>query len=737
MDFSAYKGSGKLDAPTGQRLSQINVNYNNAGAQALAQAQGGLGAAFVKGGMAYIDFRNKRDNAKVMEANSEYNRLMSEGMGELLKNKEERALNTVDEFDTLHRKTVEGLRKKYGKFLQRGEWANAFNVYTEKDYISRRESAVKHEMNQTEAFEDTQYQNQLAVAGQLAIDAGGDVAALKMAEGRILAITNDRYFQTYGTARVVSEQRKAMQGLIGLGVKTAIDLGDYEKLDKIVQEYGKYMDKNTRVQAGISQAKRQKEAIDLSEIDNAYSNLGRDASYEDVKNYVQSLYSVGTDMNKHANSLIGRTMPNGPNGCVEAAIEITKDFSSKIKKYAGEVGVASLARRAKEDGLLKPYTDGMTINEGDIIVYKEEGASTDVDNLFDYSGPLLHVMVGDGSGGVYGNSSSANDGEGAIVHRDSPAISGQEIAFIIQSGISEQKRPLSELELKEKADKIYKGITDRRANEVRAEKIQIDNGLLLQLDLMNKGIEDPSQFDSIAYQKATDANGNVNPNILIPLQKQGAHIRKILEEEAKKAAKKGSLAVGDGDDYEAVDMIRSALLNGVAPDEMMAQIVQGNFKNKTSLCNEVRNYVEGKGFFALDFTGMAARAKQEMPEWTKNPAYEMAADAAKGYAYRKSQEWSEANGGRRANQTLIYDWFREGLIMPTIETPGVYWGTNTEEVGLSKGQLLQLGITDWTYNNTRKENVVTLTNGQSYSITSEQRERILAGEPATKVIFDR
>jgi|GEM_PF-880052 len=106
-------------------------------------------------------------------------------------------------------------------------------------------------------------------------------------------------------------------------------------------------------------------------------------------------------LSKYANSWIDQQMSNGTKVCVEAATKIGSGYSQFLREELnkGVVGVAQLRNDAKAQGLLVPY-DEDNLQAGDILGWKDDKHS--------------HVVVYDGKGGYFGNSSVQNK----IVHSD-------------------------------------------------------------------------------------------------------------------------------------------------------------------------------------------------------------------------------------------------------------------------------------------------------------------------------
>lgn len=93
----------------------------------------------------------------------------------------------------------------------------------------------------------------------------------------------------------------------------------------------------------------------------------------------------------------GTTMNNGRNGCAEAVGKMGSYYSPFLAEQCnnGVVGVPYMVANAENAGLLEAFSAG-SLEKGDVIVYGNDD----------------HVVIYDGTGGYYGNSSSKN----VVVH---------------------------------------------------------------------------------------------------------------------------------------------------------------------------------------------------------------------------------------------------------------------------------------------------------------------------------
>ena len=122
------------------------------------------------------------------------------------------------------------------------------------------------------------------------------------------------------------------------------------------------------------------------------------------------------DLEQYAKPYLGQKMPNERNGCVEAITRIGKSYSPFLQNEydIGNASVPNLLEHAKTAGVSVIPFDANNLSKGDVIVY----------------GDMDHVVIYDGNGGYYGNSSSRNQ----VVHGNDYNQMGIEPTEIIKTG---------------------------------------------------------------------------------------------------------------------------------------------------------------------------------------------------------------------------------------------------------------------------------------------------------------
>ena len=280
MNFAPYQNRESLNAPASQ---VSNVRYTNAGEQALARADGVMGAAVADG---FLKLKDTVEQGKALEANNEYNQRMSQGTTELMQLKEQEALDITDQYDQLRKKTMDDIQKKYGTYLTYGAGAAAFREYTMRDDATRRANVMKYQHAQTEAYRTTQTNNALAVCAQQAADSGYTDEGIDGAIERALPIVGFQ-FANYGDEKIKEQQRAVAGQFVGAAMRFAVSANDFVRMQQLVKRYGEYMPPDQRSAAMAIAIKRQKEAETLSMNQRMLGDLGWNASYDDVKTWVE------------------------------------------------------------------------------------------------------------------------------------------------------------------------------------------------------------------------------------------------------------------------------------------------------------------------------------------------------------------------------------------------------------------------------------------------------------------
>jgi len=484
MKFSTYQPA--VDPNVLQnvpvRVSRDLNAYGNRGAQWKAIGQiAGIG----------LEMQQKVTDGKVLEANAEYNRLMSEGTALLMQKKEGEALNITDDYDRLQKDVLADVKQRYGGYIGFGAGQEAFNAYTMRDDATRRSGVVKYQQAQTDAYQETQYNNQLADCRNTALEGGGTIESVTAALNRMDAVVDSR-FQEYGGEKLTEQKRIAAGLIVGDAVSMAINNGDFAKAEALLSTYKGVLPTNAYIDARSKLHKQQeirREYIAVDDIAAKCRDVNGKIDLARGRAMIESLYGKDavrgnlSDSGEYWDSFLGVETPYGRNGCVYAGVTLTAPYFRFAAEHKNETNVGNLYLAAKEEGSgahVEKY-NGQKANRGDLLVYVQPGDDASV------PGNLEHVMVSDGMGGTYGNSSSAADsvddegnevrGNGYIVHNPSEDVGNLEIAYIIrQDDATGKTQSAYDPEKVEKMMRMLKAKSDSEsALQRQAESAEYEN----------------------------------------------------------------------------------------------------------------------------------------------------------------------------------------------------------------------------------------------------------------------
>ena len=743
MNFDPYSSRGQLAAPAANFTKPAPLQYDNSGERALVKANAETGLVIAEG---FNKWREQYDQGKVMEANNEYNRLMSEGTAELMQRKEEAALNIVQDYDKLHQKTMDKINKQYGQFIRFGKAAEAFNVYTGRDNNTRRQNMMKYQMAETDKFHETQYQNQLATCQQMAADGGFTDLSIDEACNRAEPLVRSR-LANYGEEAVKQQMRAVKSEIVGQAFTFAVQSGDYARVGSLANKYGSMMDAKTRVTALSMLGKRQRNAHDLYVANDMVAKYGTNATYEDIKKSVESEKRNGNNFSKRAESYLGVTMDEGRNGCVENVVKVLSGCSTFGANNVNQRNVGNLYRAALEEnsGASVFRYNGQTLREGDIMVYVTPG--DDISNPDNFE----HVTMSDGNGGYYGNSSSARDyvdengdyvrGNGCSVHADEQEIDGYEIAYVIRPDDIAAKE-MSDLEIEEETNRRWK-IYQEKVGRIHTVNNQlVKQGTLRMADLRNHGVMDEEQYQAVVNEFAFQG-GVVNDEVRISLETNMRQTLSVLEKEAAREARQASGVGGASDGKKNSDpffqsRIETLLRSGASREQCYKLIAEENPSGAKDLLNFVDKYFAEEGKFAEKWGDYKDIVAQDCGLSKNDPNFDFLYSQATDYAYELIQQYRAEHGGREPTAEQKKDYILDGMTKNQVDTGerGWFGGVVYEESPLTRGQWLARGVyNDPAADHDRNRGLyyVQTKNGM-YTATEEQYQRIVAGEDADVVL---
>lgn len=319
MDFSSYKADSKLGLPA-NRTS--NVRVSNPGADALAREQAKTGVIALQG----IDrLRAEVQTGRVMQANNEYNKEMMDLTNELRQNKEQDALNTVEQFDEREQKIRSRIQKKYGSYLY-GEAGRKYNDMLTRDYNTRRQSMINYQIGEAEKFNDTVLKNGLMDVTDLATSDYMNPENVDGAMNKAAYLVAQRY-EHYGEEKIKQMTRVAQGNMAGMLVNTAISQNDWTGANDLLQRYGAAMDPEKRMKLSQIVSERIQTERDTATLAQMVEQ------YSDPVSYLAAVEKAWED--GQLGGFESYSMPTQGANIDEQVRQLTPEFRSALPQIGG------------------------------------------------------------------------------------------------------------------------------------------------------------------------------------------------------------------------------------------------------------------------------------------------------------------------------------------------------------------------------------------------------------------
>lgn len=193
---------------------------------------------------------------------------------------------------------------------------------------------------------------------------------------------------------------------------------------------------------------------------------------------------------------------NGRVGCAEVALAVSS-WANPVAADAYKKGffnVKEMAKYLQQCDIKESRFNPDDLRLGDLIIYQNSNR--------DYA----HVVVYDGKGGYYGNSSSANNNQGGKIHSNSIYINGLTPTHILHMGAGNVKgmQPRVESVLNdEEIEQVYNMSNGYARQQEYAQNVS-DNNLFeagtTEMDRLHKnGITTPETYHAITEKYGTNA----------------------------------------------------------------------------------------------------------------------------------------------------------------------------------------------------------------------------------------
>jgi len=552
-----------------------------------------------------------------------------------MQKKQENALNIVQDYDKLHQKALDQVRKKFGAFINYGKAGQAFNIYTERDNNTRRNNMMKYQLAETEAYHETQFNNQLTSCMEIVASGGYSDVAIEAGINRALPLIQDRY-KNYGKEMVQNQAMAAKRGMVESALAFASSMSDYARMQDICNKYKDAISPSKMSATLAAIGKRQQEAQTLAFYDRMWADLGPGATPEQVDEWIEKNFqgkqSQGQNTRGHNLPLFKQWDDNwadrpfsngtlGTSGCAPTSMAMALSWA--VGKY---ISPAEVADYATNNGLVA--SDGVhgadfvpavaehygvemrqTSDKEEVISLLQKGipvvAAHDPGMFTDYGHFLVYSGI-DANGRVM-----INDPNGGVRHSDDATFSLDEIFnqesadyYVIDSAPQADgvgavydenfyRMDLEEAKQKGRAD------YNHRYNAYKAtENITIGKAQDEMQDLMNQGVVDIEQYRAIVDKYA------YNDHTRIAMEKTVSAIERRNEKAAEQGAKGAPSVKIDAD---MRDYIEQKIASGENKSDIYEWLAGQGVTSATEL-NKVakwmNDYKSNSGVFKLPLSSI-------------------------------------------------------------------------------------------------------------------------------------
>ena len=417
-DVNAYGTSGEDYGKMAAAIGQVN--------KVAAQRQDDLDAADV------MKARNEVMTSLTQQLYGEQG-LFTTGVGENAKGLIDRTTDAIN-------KTYEDVSKNYNP---RVRFALKGNLNENMANFQR--IAASKEMAEGKKVEEATFASNLQTnAQQAALTWQVNGAPTMYVNQSDVLLAAQAQKEGWSGAQLTAERRKMVTDIAAAAAGAALENEDYDRADEILGRFRNEMDPDTYWKLARVGKKKQ-EAKDMDADVSRILSLpdvwdGQHFNQAQARAYVDEVYGKDAvrpaagispqDVERGFAPILGQEMVNKRDGCVEAALKgaqgVCPFYAREQEK--GVVYVPTLLRDARADDsvVVEEYAAGMEVPAGAAIIYAPPGADmSDAENAY-------HVLVSDGRGGVFGNSSSAADyvdengnpvrGNGLVTHGESVEI---------------------------------------------------------------------------------------------------------------------------------------------------------------------------------------------------------------------------------------------------------------------------------------------------------------------------
>lgn len=399
----------------------------------------------------------------------------------------------------------------------------AFDNLANRDANSRFELVRKHEYEQKEAYKNTTLSNQQQEQATYAIENYSSDQAIT---NSVAAISQSVMLQygSQGEEVVKQKQREALQGMLVGTATAALNSGDTDRAEAIMDKAGSLFPLTQRVAIGSQVAKQNRE--------NTALQLNK-SLYEKYKNDPAGLTKALAEIDANANttstgggfnviqSFYGETqgMPYELGGAEDGSGG-TYDCGSWTRTAMRKAGVELDNRCAdmqavQMKGEGKFYTDEKNLKQGDLVFWTGTGGE-------EGKYGIAHVGIYAGGGKVW------QSGTHGVAPID---LHTYEVVGYGATGLSGGTRKLSPTEIEARKQSLTSFWTRQESIASKVESNIIDQGRTEILNLINSGDYTSSDLQAIV-NKYSNGSDKISATL-------GAYVNRARNAETRVAAKAG------------------------------------------------------------------------------------------------------------------------------------------------------------------------------------------------------
>ncbi len=426
MKFSTYTPAVKPNTINARvNTSVIKEAFGDGGANL-----GAWGAAAKQIAGVVIKKQDEDDAADIMAARNEISQKVNAGLygenGIITTGKGKNAVGMTDRINQLINDSTNEVAENYNGRVR----YQLQNKYMPQDLEQFGKLGMQTENRERDAYQTDVFNARMETLGNDAAMAYADPETAYAHIGEAEETLNSwAEKQGWDPMTLQNKQMENRTRMVASMVKAAATDGKFDVAGKYLERERKNMDADTysQLHASIDKQQKAKQTKDYSRsiLEQCYNSQTNEIDVEKAQKMAREYSTAkgsgnisGESVERGYQKWAGQRMPNGANGCVEAAVRILGTDSNNpwIQSIQGDTYVPTLVSKAQSEnggpGVVQFSAD--QVEPGDMIIYGDND----------------HVVVATGGTGYVGNSSSRMQ---VVKGSDYNEMGGQVPTYIIKS----------------------------------------------------------------------------------------------------------------------------------------------------------------------------------------------------------------------------------------------------------------------------------------------------------------